>query len=152
MLRRLILKISSSRLISKIFLKQILGLHTFLYDLISVMSVSFNGGKHPKHEILKYENWFLHHLDKEDIVLDIGSNTGNLAKHFSKKVKKVYGIEIEETHFLKSLNNKPNNVEFFNADATEFNYEKIDKVSKVTLSNVLEHIEKRTSFLSLIHI
>ena len=41
----------------------------------------------------------------------------------------------------------PNNVEFFNADATEFNYEKIDKVSKVTLSNVLEHIEKRTSFL-----
>ena len=130
------------KLIIKFFLKLTLLLHTYLYKIITLLAIRYENGIHPKHGILKYKEWFLNLINKDDIVLDIGS-TGNMPILFSK-CKKVYGIEIEKSHHeIASERSKDiKNIELFNYDATKFNYDNIDKISIVTLSNVLEHIDK----------
>ena len=140
------------RIIIKFLLRSSLFLHTYLYKIITILSIKHENGIHPKHDLLKYKEWFLNLLNKEDIVLDIGSNTGNMPILFSSKCKKVYGIEIEKIHHDIAINRVKNikNIILFNADATTFNYSDIDKISVVTLSNVLEHIDQRVSFLKSI--
>ena len=140
------------KLIIKFFLKLTLLLHTYLYKIITLLAIRYENGIHPKHGILKYKEWFLNLINKDDIVLDIGSNTGNMPILFSSKCKKVYGIEIEKSHHeIASERSKDiKNIELFNYDATKFNYDNIDKISIVTLSNVLEHIDKRVSFIKSI--
>lgn len=115
------------------------------------MAVSQNRGVHPKKAILKYENWFLSQIEAHEIVLDIGCNTGSLTMYLGNKAKKAYGIEIHEKHVEKArkLNNN-SKVEFFCADATKFNYKDIPPINAVILSNVLEHIEDRVTFLKMI--
>lgn len=103
---------------------------------------------HPKHRIMKYQNWFLSNIQSTDTVVDIGSHTGKMAFMMSNKARKVYGIEFISTRCeeAKKCYDK-NNLSFICADATTFDYATIDKISVVTLSNVLEHIENRVDFL-----
>lgn len=115
------------------------------------MAVRVHGGLHPKKEFLKYEEWFLKNIKNGAVVVDIGSNNGFLANHLSPKVSKVYGIELSESHVKNAnRNKKADNIEFYVADATEFDFGKFDKVDFITLSNVLEHFENRISFIKKI--
>jgi 2-polyprenyl-3-methyl-5-hydroxy-6-metoxy-1,4-benzoquinol methylase len=45
------------------------------------------------------------------------------------------------------LSKKSENLEFINSDATKFDYSKLKPTDCITLSNVLEHIDDRISFL-----
>ena len=125
----------------KYLLKTSLFIHTYLYKVITILSIKYENGIHPKHDLLKYKEWFLNLLNNEDVVLDIGSNTGNMPILFSKKCKKIYGIEIEKIHHNIAIERTKNieNIELFNSDATTFDYKNIDKISVVTLSNVLTY-------------
>ncbi len=145
-------KTKKMKFIVKYLLKFCLLLHTYLYKIITILSIKHEDGIHPKHDLLKYKEWFLNILNKNDVVLDIGSNTGNMPLLFSKKCKKVYGIEIEKIHHETAVKRTKNikNIKLFNSDATKFNYKSIEKISVVTLSNVLEHIEDRVSFIKSI--
>ena len=133
----------------KIIFLSLLKLDTFLYKLISAIAVIKNKGIHPKHSIINYEKWFLDELDNTDIVLDIGCNTGGMAKILSRKVEFVYGIEIEKDH-IKNANkfNAAENIQYICSDATTFDYSTLaKKISVITLSNVLEHIDERKKIL-----
>ena len=68
------------------------------------MSIAYNNGIHPKHDIIKYKEWFKN-INSNDVVLDIGS-MGSLPKFLSEKAINVYGIEIEKRHYAKSKNLK----------------------------------------------
>lgn len=149
-MKSILIKIIINKFFAKIFLKPILVLDKYLYFLIGQYSSLYYNGRHPKHEILKYQEWFCNNLDPYWNVIDIGSNTGTMAKKMSKNVKKVYGIEINETLYQKALKNKNSNLTFICADATKFDYNTIDKIDCVTLSNVLEHIEHREFFLNML--
>lgn len=147
----MIKKIILNKALASLLIIPLLKLHNFLYKLISSYAVILNDGIHPKHDILKYKEWFYKKIDQNCVVMDIGCNIGSLPLMLSKKAKFVYGIEIVEKHILRAKKQvQKENIEFICADATTFDYSNIQAVDYVTLSNVLEHIENRIDFLKKI--
>lgn len=137
-----------SKLFSKIFQKVILNLHTKTYILSSIFAINLNHGIHPKHKIIKYEEWFVENISKNDVVLDIGCNTGIMTQSLSHKARYVYGIEIDKKKVnIANTNSKKDNIQYICADAAKYNYSDCKPIDVVTLSNVLEHIEHRVEFL-----
>jgi SAM-dependent methyltransferase len=112
------------------------------------MACELNDGIHPKHGILKYKEWFLSKISENWTVLDIGSGNGLLPFMLSQKAAFVYGIDISKEHVrIAESHHAKNNIQYFCADATRFNYHQCRPIHCVTLSNVLEHIENRIDFL-----
>ena len=131
-------------------LKYILFFHNFLYKLISKLAIIANHGIHPKHDILKYEEFFLNCIDPADTIVDIGCSSGEVTRVVASKAKKVVGIEIEPKKIAKAKGKKHiNNLTYIVGDATNYTFE--DKFDKIILSNVLEHIENRIDFLKKMH-
>jgi SAM-dependent methyltransferase len=144
----LILNFISKKQIASRIIRIALKLHNYSYKLSSLLAISVNEGKHPKHRIMQYKEWFLDNINKDDVVLDVGCNTGMMPEVMSQKATFVYGVEIEQLHVevARSLRQK-DNIEYICADATIHDYSKCMPVDIVTLSNVLEHIEYRVDFL-----
>lgn len=126
-----------------------LKLHSFFYKLSSYLAIRYEG-KHPKHRIIKYAEWFDKKIQDDAVIVDIGSNKGQMSKILAKPVNRlVYGIEIEPKYHAAALRgNTMTNLHFILADATEYDYAQIERVDVITLSNVLEHIEHRAKFIS----
>ncbi len=138
-------------ILSKLLLRFCLRAYHKLYFVIDKMAVRVHQGVHPKKAFLKYEDWFLENISPNSIVIDIGSNNGFLAKHLATKASQVYGIELSQTHIEEAnKNNKAENVSFYHGDATVFDYSLLKRADFITLSNVLEHIEDRVSFIKKI--
>lgn len=150
-MKSLILKALMHPRIAPIVLNVMMRLHGYIYDLCGVLAVCVNSGIHPKHRILRYKEWFLDHLNSNDVVLDIGSNTGSMLLLMAEKCTYVYGVEVdpELAKKAKKLCQK-DNVEILIGDATIFDYACCKPITCVTLSNVLEHIENRVDFLKRI--
>jgi hypothetical protein len=145
LLRSVLMKMFIYTKLLNFFLK----LDNWVYSCISKLAVRKHSGIHPKHQIIQYEHWFLDHITSTDRVLDIGSHDGSMCFILSNKAQVVMGIEIEEPKYEKAIkrNHKPN-VTFMLGDATTLIL--IEKFNIITLSNVLEHIEKRVDFLNKI--
>lgn len=142
-----------NKAIAALLIKPILFLHSCCYKLAGKFAIILNDGIHPKHQILKYKEWFLKNIDDGCTVLDVGSNTGMLASLLCEKAGYVYGIEIDRNYtVIARLQHAADNIEYICADATTYNYDYCRPVDCVTLSNVLEHIENRANFLKkLVH-
>ncbi len=148
MVKKIVKKILSNKKIAKKLEKIALNIHTYSYNLSGILAVYANNGVHPKHNILKYEEWFLNNIEENWVVLDIGCNIGMMAELLSHKAKFVYGVDIEQKHIKKADKNiDRENTKFICADATKLNYKDFSPIDCVTLSNVLEHIDKRIGFL-----
>jgi len=112
------------------------------------MAVRLEGGVHPKHRLMRYKEWFLENIEIDEVVLDVGCNTGMMPEVMSEKAAFVYGIEIEPKLLAEARSSRErDNIEFICADATTYDYSRCRPISCVTLSNVLEHIEHRVDFL-----
>ena len=134
--------------IAKITIRILLCMHSFCYKWSGFMASQLNNGRHPKHEIMKYKEWFQSNIVSNWTILDIGSNDGALPALLSEKAAFVYGIEISPQNIAKAKHyNSKLNIQYFCADATVFNYKECQPIHCITLSNVLEHIENRVSFL-----
>lgn len=119
------------------------------YALASAFAECYAGDSiNPKHEIIGYREWFADQLQKDWTVLDIGCHNGHMVEFMAGQCRFVYGIEIsaELVREAREKRLRPN-VEFICADAAEYDYSDINRVDCLTLSNVLEHIEDRVSFL-----
>jgi len=137
-----------NKLTATLFIGLALKMHNLSYKLSAVLATALNDGIHPKHNIILYEKWFANNISKNDIVLDIGCNTGMMVGRLSEKAEYVYGIEINERLVNEAkFKIQKNNVEFICSDATVYDYSKCSDITIVTLSNVLEHIEYRVDFL-----
>ncbi|HJO92896.1 MAG TPA: class I SAM-dependent methyltransferase [Victivallales bacterium] len=148
-MKKLLKNIIYNKVMAIVFIKLLLKLHNKLYFIISNYSVLLNNGIHPKHKILKYKEWFLDNINENDVILDIGSNTGMMVDVLSTKAKFVYGIEInKEMVKIAKDQYKKSNIELICADATRFDYSKLKSIDCITLSNVLEHIKYREEFLA----
>lgn len=122
-------------------------MHNTSYHWIGFLS-SYEG-IHPKHKIQNYHQFFLDNISPDDCVLDIGSGNGAVAFSVASKAKKVAGIDILRNNIILSKKKyHKDNIEFVEGDATTFNFKEIFDV--IMLSNVLEHIEDRISFLKKI--
>ncbi|MDQ1339380.1 MAG: hypothetical protein QG567_532 [Campylobacterota bacterium] len=148
MIKKLIKKIIFNKIVARALLKILLKSHNFSYSFAGIFATILNNGTHPKHRIMKYKEWFLENIKKEWVVLDVGCNTGMMPSVMSQKASFVYGIEIDSRLLNKAKKeHQKENIEFFCADATSFDYSPLKPVDCVTLSNVLEHIEHRVEFL-----
>lgn len=78
-------------------------------------------------------------LNENDLVIDIGSNDGNLLKHFKKKIK-VLGVE--PTNIAKIANkNKIKTIQsFFNPKTAKLIKNKFGKAKIITATNVFAHM------------
>ncbi|PJE76895.1 hypothetical protein COV05_01720 [Candidatus Uhrbacteria bacterium CG10_big_fil_rev_8_21_14_0_10_48_16] len=134
---------------SKLLLTFALTLHSFSYKLASRLAIFAENGLHPKHRLMNYHQFFLDHIQPEDRVLDIGCGNGALAFDLAKKATHVTGIDHnEKNRSTWEERFARNNLTYLVADATTFS--PIEPFTVIVLSNVLEHIEHRSSFLKSI--
>jgi 2-polyprenyl-3-methyl-5-hydroxy-6-metoxy-1,4-benzoquinol methylase len=122
-----------------------------LYHLEGKASVDYGNGIHTKHRHTNYHRFFIKNLNPDERVLDIGCGNGFMSYDMATQVPgvKVVGIELNEENikFARTHYQHPN-LSFIYGDALKELPNEIFDV--VTLSNVLEHIEKRVEFLKKI--
>lgn len=148
MVKKAIKKIIFAPDIARRLLVPALKLHNIAYFLSGTFARITEDGIHPKHSILRYKEWFLNNINSEDVILDIGCNSGMLPAMLASKANYVYGIEISETLINEAKEkNQLSNIKYILGDATEYEYSELMPISVITLSNVLEHIDMRVDFL-----
>lgn len=79
-------------------------------------------------------------LEKEDLIIDIGSNDGNLLNNF-KKDHKVLGITPETIGKIAIKNGVPTIIDYFSTRVANKVSKKYGKAKIVTLTNAFAHIE-----------
>ncbi|MFA7209281.1 MAG: class I SAM-dependent methyltransferase [Parcubacteria group bacterium] len=131
---------------TRLLLKFFIALHNFSYKAISSLVVRIHDGQHPKHDIMRYHDFFVNNITRGDVVLDIGCGNGSVAHDISKKAAQVFAIDIEEEKITVAKKKFQNdNLEYILGDATTYNFKA--EFDVIILSNVLEHIENRIEFL-----
>lgn len=130
----------------KICIKNFLRFDKYYQKVLNFLAIKENGEIHPKHELTRYCDFFLNNIRESDSVLDIGCGIGYVANQVARKAKKVVGVDNDEKRLAaaKKMFHR-DNLEFLMADATKYDFGQ--KYDAIILSNVLEHIEDRTSFL-----
>ncbi len=150
-MKRLLKGIVLNKTVATLLIKPVLFLHSCCYKWAGRLAIVLNEGVHPKHQIIKYKEWFLEHIQPGWTILDIGSNTGMLPLMLAEKASFVYGIEADEKHLtVAKTHHARDNIEYIYADATQYDYSSCRPINSVVLSNVLEHIEHRVDFLKRI--
>ena len=79
-------------------------------------------------------------LNSDDLVIDIGSNDGNLLSNF-KNNHKVLGITPEKIGKIAIKRGIPTLLRYFDASTTNFVLKKYGKAKIITATNVFAHIE-----------
>jgi 2-polyprenyl-3-methyl-5-hydroxy-6-metoxy-1,4-benzoquinol methylase len=131
----------------KLILRMLMRMDNLGYKLISKFATKAEGGTHPKHRLTEYHDFFLHHVEPDDSVLDIGCGNGLLTYDVASKARNVTAIDIDERNIeWAKRNHNKENIRYLCGDATQLRF--VEKFDVIILSNVLEHIEDRHDFLS----
>lgn len=131
-------------------LKFILEIIDFATRVLNEQAMRFNNGIHPKHDLMNYASFFSENISSEDRVLDIGCGYGEVARRVAgTSGARVVGIDTDEEKIRQAHKNGNQN------NALRFIHCKHDDLADSTfdaviLSNVLEHISDRVSFLESI--
>jgi len=88
-------------------------------------------------------------LDSHDLVVDIGSNDGNLLNNFKDK-SRVLGITPEEIGKIAIERGIPTIISYFNSDVVENVLAEHGQAKLITATNVFAHIENVNTVLDLI--
>lgn len=145
-IHRLIYIFTSRSWVSSTFLIQ---LSDSLRKAAEYRIIKENKGKHPKHEIIKYYEFFQKHVSGDDVVIDIGCSKGELTNKVAKVAKKVYGVEIVSQNYQLAIKGRVlDNIEFIHGDI--YKYQMSQDVNTAIMSNVLEHLERRIELLTLL--
>ena len=120
----------------------------WLQKQIDKVAINYEGGIHPKYRLTRYHDFFIEKIKATDRVLDIGCGNGFVAYNIAKKTKAiVVGIDLDVKKIsFAERNYKHLNLRFLIGDAlVDLPKERFDVV---ILSNILEHISERNSFLN----
>jgi hypothetical protein len=97
---------------------------------------------------LRQESETIIHLDKDDMVVDIGSNDGNLLSNF--RDHRVLGITPEHIGRIAIERGIPTIIDYFTSDVVETVLREHGQAKLVTATNVFAHIENVNAALDLI--
>jgi SAM-dependent methyltransferase len=132
-----------------ILLRLLLRLDNLLYRWTSRAAVAYGGGRHPKHRLTGYHEFFTTRVRPGDRVLDVGCGEGALARDLLR----VPGVTVTGVdHDGAALHaaragGVDARLTFVEADARR---PPAGDYTVVILSNVLEHLEDRPAFLRAI--
>ncbi len=149
MFRKITNLINKNEFLRKKSLSFSIYLHNYSYRLIKKFLVK-PGDVHPKHRIMNYHQFFLDNIKKIATVIDIGCGNGLVAMDVAQSAKRVIGVDIQEKNIQKAKDkNNLNNLNFICGDAVKYDFSQlgVERFDKIILSNVLEHIDDRISFL-----
>lgn len=88
-------------------------------------------------------------LDQDDLIIDIGSNDGNLLSNF-KNNHKVLGVTPEKIGKIAIKKGIPTIIDYFDRKTSSKIIKKYGKAKVITATNVFAHIDNINSILSLI--
>ena len=88
-------------------------------------------------------------LNKNDLILDIGSNDGNLLSNF-KSNHKVLGVTPEKIGKLAIKKGIPTIIDYFNNEVSSKIIKKYGKAKIITATNVFAHIDNINTIVKLI--
>ena len=132
-------------------LRRIFYIKDKLEWIINERSINYDNGIHPKHRLTNYHQFFIDNIKDGEKVLDVGCGIGSVAIDvaFAKPNTQIIGIDINKDSiiFADKLKNKKSlkNIKFIYGNVMN---QKDINADIVILSNVLEHIEDRNSFLN----
>jgi SAM-dependent methyltransferase len=131
------------------FAKSYLALSDLFLSLANLQITRQHGGVHPKHEIMRYEQFFLRFIEPAMTVLDVGSSRGTVTVKLADKARHVTGIEIDQGFYdFAQANSTRPNVDYILGDVTTF--KPAQRYDVAVLSNVLEHIDDRVRLVAKI--
>ena len=128
-------------------LRLLFDLDAKLYNLQGAMSVKYGNGLHTKHRHTQYHNFFVNRLSPAEHVLDIGCGNGALAFDMANKAKAIVtGIDLSKDNIETAKNrfSHPNVTYICGNALTDLPHGAFDTI---VLSNVLEHLPERSTFL-----
>ncbi len=134
-------------------LKRLFFIKDKLEWILNERAIQYGNGVHPKHSLTSYHNFFIERVKNGDRVLDIGCGIGSVAIDIATIHQKslVTGVDInkENIEIAREFqrNNSLNNIVFKYGDIN--NQEGLE-ADVVILSNIIEHIKERKSFLKSI--
>nr|WP_319540000.1 class I SAM-dependent methyltransferase [uncultured Methanospirillum sp.] len=129
----------------------LLELDNRLYPLIGQASIRYGDGIHTKHRHIKYHDFFIRNIQPGERVLDLGCGNGTCAYDIALNIPDsiVTGIDINHDSIQYARENYScKNLLFKEADITRIKL--ANEYDVIVLSNVLEHINERVSFLESI--
>ena len=131
---------------SKDALIKLLDLDNFIYQLTGQFAVTYGEGVHVKKRLINYIDYFEEQILKfSGPCIDIGCGDGELAKRISENKIYVLGIDKSKKMIQKAKKYESKYLRFLENDFVDIKTKK--KFNVVILSNVLEHINERISFL-----
>ena len=98
---------------------------------------------------LYHESSTMLDLQKDDLIIDIGSNDGNLLSNF-KDNHRVLGVTPEEVGKLAIEKGIPTIIDYFNEDVVEKILKEHGKAKVITATNVFAHIDDPNKITQLI--
>lgn len=135
----------------RFIIKSLLAVHNGIYFYIGILAIRGENGIHPKHRLTDYHKFFIDNVNCQDSILDIGCGDGLLLKDMLKKTGSLaVGIDISEDKSKAAKYNLSDidKVEIVNSDI--WRYHDSRKFDVVVLSNILEHLNKRSELLQYI--
>ena len=130
-------------------LRRLLSLEDRLDWVMNERAMTYGGGVHPKHRLIRYHDFFVERIPIGAHVLDIGCGYGAVARSIATRVKDciVVGVDLDQIRLAQArAGDVPSNLSFIEADA-RFDLP-LGSCNVVVLSNILEHIEDRVGFLA----
>jgi len=133
---------------AKLKLKLFLNLE-WIFDRLS-HEESFNYYDPAVHPIrIKSKDFILSGILKNDIVLDLGCNFGDVSYFIADKAAEVVGIDYNNSAIQEAIKRyKKSNLTFLNAEALKYLSSNNKKFDVLILSHILEHLDEPKKFLS----
>lgn len=129
-------------------LQELLTIETDLSNLIDQEALAYGDGVHVKHRLMRYHDFFVERIGDGDRVVDIGCGYGAVANSIATRTKAtVVGLDMEPANVALARDRfKHDRLTFVEGEAPRVLPDGAFDV--IVLSNVLEHIEHRTAFLT----
>jgi len=134
--------------LTRIAMRLLLMLENVVNKFINRLAIPYGGGVHVKHRLMRYHDFFIDRIAPGERVLDIGCGYGAVAYSLATRAGAlVTGIDLNEVNVEKAKGRFHHpNLTFVHGDArTNLPSGPWDVL---VLSNILEHIDRRVSFLT----